>query len=137
MDRLMSMVSPSPALPQGKGAKLRRVPSPAPLLLDSGRGVGEWGNPKSAYQLLASHSRHHFPPGNWPSTPSTYQLTLSMALSSSLAPAATFMLPSCPLIGPVNTANFPALISAFLSATSFFAASGTMLLMLTRSFMPS
>src|SRR6185369_266373 len=94
-----------------------------------------WG--EESRETTSKHRQLHLAPVSCPSTPSTYQLMLSIALSSSDAPAATFVLPSCPLMGPENTANFPALMSAFFASTAFFAASGTMLLMLTKSFMPS
>src|SRR5262245_24118029 len=77
----------------------------------------------------------HF--GSWPSTPSTYQFTLSISLSVSVLPASSLIEPFCSLTGPVKGWNLPALMAAAFSATSFFAASGTEALMLTRSLKPS
>src|SRR5882672_4566339 len=58
----------------------------------------------------ADEAFHHF--GSWPSTPSTYQFTLSISLSVSDLPSASLIEPSCSLIGPVNTASLPDLIPA-------------------------
>src|SRR5262249_46028406 len=65
------------------------------------------------------------PFGSVPSTPSAYQLTLSISLSVRVGPAGALTAPPWSLIGPWNTWHLPATSSAFVSATCFLTLSGS------------